>query len=265
VVPLPVDVCGEAALCGAGHAEESGVERIDVGELTQWQEQAIERYLDLVHSHPELFRDRKRRPLVLDRQRLREYAATSGAVLGVAAATDYLWLLNDLVTSSRGDQEITHPYLRVIPPPGGPTASGVVMLATLKAPGQDEDLVVMVNQERHATGVDELELPRGFGTSGVDGADQVVEELRSETGYLVERVEHLGRLRPDSGAGGGLVDFFHGTVNGQVPPSPEIGEAIVQVLLVPYGKVWDLVRAGAIRDGFTVQALALYEHRAAGR
>jgi ADP-ribose pyrophosphatase len=233
--------------------------------LTEHQREALTRYFWLLKSHPELFSGRLHRPIVSDPDTLKRYSEEHDVVLGVMAETPYLWLINDLV-QSRDSSGIAfcHPYLRVIAPPQYAGAGGVVVLATVRSEdNQADESIVIVEQERHATGTSELELPRGFGEPGVPPEVQALEELRTETGYIGERAEHLGNTLTDSGTSSGLVSFFSVSVAGRAAETPEPQEAISRVMLLTREEIWARIASGVIRDSFTVQALAFYEHRIA--
>jgi ADP-ribose pyrophosphatase len=236
--------------------------------LSEHQREALAAYGELLQACPGLFGGRERRPVVRDLGILEEYAREHRVVLGVALANPYLWLVNDLVRSrdSHGNP-VLHPYLRIIAPPGRPgddrPAGGSVVLATIAASDGVEDEIVLVEQERHATGRPELELPRGFAAPGVPPADQALAELREETGYLGSRAQLLGTTLTDSGTSDRPVSFFHVPVTGRTASAADTGEAILRTVTVPRAELWNLIEAGTVRDGFTVQALGLYERRLA--
>jgi len=231
------------------------------GRLSDHQRRAIERYEQLLSERPELFGDRQRRPIVSDRRTLSKYAADHDVVLGVAAETPYMWLINDLVQSRTAGTSVIHPYLRVIAPPGAADVPGVVVLATLNTDGQAEESVVLVEQERHATGRLELEVPRGFGDPESAADLHALAELRQETGYLGDRAECLGTTVTNSGTSDGSASFYHVRVTGREDAAPEAYEAIAAIRLMPKSELWRRIESGVIRDAFTLQALALYERR----
>jgi ADP-ribose pyrophosphatase len=233
------------------------------GSLSQQQHDGLDRYYQLLDSHPELFSDRPHRPIVRDPATLEAYAAEHQVVLGVACQTPYLWLINDLVHSrTPAGGMLAHPYLRLIDPPQAAAGPGVVVVATVPAPGTPSgQQVVLVEQERHATGTAELELPRGFGEPGTPPADQALCELRQETGYIGMQATYLGTTLTNSGISDGSVSFFHIPVTSRVDAEPEVQEAVLRSLLLPIDELWSRIDSGAIRDAFTVQALALYERR----
>ncbi len=231
--------------------------------LSEHQRTALERYDDLIAGHPSLFTGRSLRPIILDRRILDAYAAEHDVVLGVTAETPYLWMINDLVRSSAGSGEtVIHPYLRIIAPPQLADAFGVVIIATINTPDAGpEESIILVEQERHSTGRLELELPRGFGLPAVEPAAQALAELRQETGYLGEHAELLGTMLTDSGITDRSVSFYHVPVTGRQGAAPESSEAIARIVSIPKSDLWRRIESGTVRDAFTVQALALYEHR----
>jgi len=235
--------------------------------LSERQRLALEQYEELMSGHPELFTGRLRRPIVRDRRTLDSYAADHGVVLGVVAETPYLWMINDLVESRRdAGMPTVHPYLRIIAPPHAIESQGVVILATIRTPETaPEESIVLVEQERHSTGRLELELPRGFGDPATSPNLHALIELRQETGYIGQRAVHLGTTLTDSGTTDGTVSFFHVPVTGREDATPESHEAIARVMAIPRSELWGRIETGAVRDAFTVQALALYErHLASG-
>jgi ADP-ribose pyrophosphatase len=226
--------------------------------LSEQQTQALAEYSTMMKTYPGLFTGRESRPIVRDLEALEAYAQERNVVLGVVAATPYLWFVNDLVESRTGDGTFRHPYLRLIPPPAYGDVHGVVALATT-GHGEDER-VVLVRTARHATGTVEIELPRGFGMPGSTGEQDALRELREETGYVGERAHLLGRTFTDTGSTSIAVAYFHVEAP-ETPTTParEAEEAIEEVLLIPLDEVWNRIDSGEIRDGFTVQALGLFQ------
>lgn len=234
------------------------------GNLSEQQRDALVHYYRLLESHPGLFAGRMCRPIVLEPAILEAYATEHRVILGVACKTPYLWLINDLVQSQAGSGTTLHPYLRLIAPPDATAMPGVVVLATIPAsetPSRQQ--VVLVEQERHATGAIELELPRGFGEPGTSPAAQALRELRQETGYIGAEATYLGNTLTDSGTTDRSASFFHIEVTSRVAEEPETHEAIFGTVLLSLDELWNRIDSGAVHDAFTVQALALYERRIA--
>lgn len=231
--------------------------------LTEHQRQALDAYGTLMAEQPALFGGRGRRPIVRDREALTAYAREHGVVLGVVADTPYIYFIVDLVESrSLVGRVSRHPYLRVVPRGQLEGGVNVVVLATLDDPslGRSGD-IVLVEQDRHALGTREIELPRGFGERMLSGEASALRELQEETGYIGDSAHLLGRTYTDSGLTDGIVSFYHVPVVRRASARPELEEAIERVHLATKDQLWEGIRSGRIRDGFTLQALALFESR----
>jgi ADP-ribose pyrophosphatase len=229
--------------------------------LTDQQRQSLDAYEDFRERYPKAFHGRVRRPIVLDRSRLEKYSAEHGVVLGVAATTPYVYFLVDLVESSNhlGDS-FAHPYLRVVYHRQLDGATNVVVLATIDDPSLGQiDNVVLVEQERHATGVVEVELPRGFGEVGLTGEENALSELQQETGFIGRNPRLLGTTLTDSGTTDAEVSFYHVAAFARQATAHELEEAIVGLRIISRAEMWAEIAAGRIRDSFTIQALALFE------
>lgn len=191
------------------------------------------------------------------------FAAEQKVVLGVAADTPYLLLVVDLVESRLpGGGTKRYPYLRIISRAQLEGGVNVVVFATIEnstlgAKGS----VVLVDQDRHALGTCEIELPRGFGDPMISGEANALRELEHETGYVGDHAFLLGKTSTDSGLTDAMVSFYHVPVVRCTSQHHETGEAIKRVHLATPEQLRRGIRAGTIRDGFTLQALAFYEIR----
>jgi ADP-ribose pyrophosphatase len=232
-----------------------------MAELTEHQREALRAYEALMTERPELFAGRYARPIVRDREALASFAAEHGAILGVAAETPYILFIVDLVESRTPDATVRrHPYLRVVSRAQLEGGVNVIVLATIENPSLGKKgEVVLVEQERHALGTYEIELPRGFGERGFSGEANALRELEDETGYAGDHAYFFGTTCSDSGLTDGIVSFYHIPVVRRTAHKPEAEEAISRVRLATREELWELIQSGGIRDGFTLQALALYE------
>jgi ADP-ribose diphosphatase len=229
--------------------------------LSDHQANALDAYEALIAVRPALFTGRRRRPIVQDRQALADYASKTGTVLGLAAETPYFLFIVDLVESQAPDGSVhRHPYSRVVSRKQLEGGVNVVILATIQssALGKLGD-IVLLEQERHALGTREFELPRGFGEAGISGEANALRELEEETGYIGDHARLLTTTSTDSGLTDALASFYHVPVARRAMAKPETGEAIGKVRLFTAVEIWHDVQAGRIRDGFTLQALAMYE------
>jgi hypothetical protein len=177
-------------------------------------------------------------------------------VLGVAAETPYFLFVSDLVQPANGGSPYV--YSRLIHCGQLEGGTNIAVLATIADPalGQLDDIVV-VEQERHATGQMETAIPRGFGTPGQNGFALALSELKEETGYVGSDAVFLGETVIDSGAGDARVSFYHVRVCARVASMPEPGEAIWNVKLISRAALWEAICSREVTDSFTVQALAL--------
>ena len=229
--------------------------------LTAHQKEAIDTYQSLLDKHPSLFTARHKRLIVRDPESIAAYAAEHGDVLGVAAETPYALFLVDLVENRKPNgMRHRYPYLRVVSRTQLEGGTNVVILATIEntSLGKKGD-IVLIKQERHALGTIEAELPRGFGIPGLTGETTALRELEEETGYIGDRAYLLATTCIDSGLTDGLASFYHVPVVQRSPNRPEVGEAITEVFLASLDDAWRSIRSGQMRDGLSLQALALYE------
>jgi ADP-ribose pyrophosphatase len=230
---------------------------------------AVDDYLALLARHPELFPPRRGLPLVLDRDELTAFAERSVAeqgdaapIVGLAARTPWHLFVTDVVRTPRG----LSTYDRLIHASLLKGCHGAAVVATLAADCRDcgggpGDLV-LVRQERHATGRSHWEIPRGFGDPGLSGGELAAKELREETGYVGRPACRLATVHTNTGTTPEEVGFYHIEVTGRVESDPEAEEPILDRAAWPIPKVWDAVRRGEITDAFTIQGVALLEHRA---
>ncbi len=179
-------------------------------------------------------------------------------MLGVAAETPHAYFIVDLVETHGPDgKPVRYPYLRLIYRKQLEGAVNTVVLGTIANPELGPvDSVVMLRQERHATGLFHLELPRGFGELNLSGEQNALKELREESGYTGDGARLLGMTYTDTGVMDAKVAFYHVPVTGKLEAVPELEEAIEEVQIISVAELWAKIHAGEVSDSFTVQALA---------
>jgi ADP-ribose pyrophosphatase len=133
---------------------------------------------------------------------------------------------------------------------GGRT--GVVILA------RRGDDVLMVRQWRPAVGRWAWELPRGFGET--DPAADALRELAEETGLAGSAATVVARLDVDSGMLESQVAVVEVTVARDAVPRPgAAGEGeVADARWWSPRDIAEAVRAGELRDGFTLAALGAW-------
>jgi ADP-ribose pyrophosphatase len=228
--------------------------------LSKQQEHSLSAYFAFLRDYPQLFLARQKRPIVTDRDVIEQFVDESQNTIGVLADTRYLKLVNDLVETS-DDERRLYSYLRVIQPSeldGGKNVAVVPVIAdpAVGPPGH----LVLVEQERHATGRRHIELPRGFGVPSHSGQANALKELQEETGCIGGEPVLLATVHSDSGLTASTVDFYFVPVIGQGEVAAEPEEAWVGVLTVSRTEVWEMILDGRISDSFTIQGVALLEH-----
>jgi ADP-ribose pyrophosphatase len=164
------------------------------------------------------------------------------AETGVVFMDSFMMVVRDAVKTRDGEYGT---YGRVVAPGN---SSGVVVLP-LVAGG-----IVLLNHFRHSTRSWHLELPRGFGTPGIDDpADDARRELREEIGTDAATIHDLGIMYPDTGATSTPVRLFFAEVTG-TPFAADRAEGIDDVRIVDPAELARLIGDATITDGFTIAA-----------
>lgn len=226
--------------------------------ITQHQQEAITKYVQFQQAYPKLFSPRSLRKLVTDRRSLEKYADDHGEVLGLVAETQYAYFVVDLVEKiDHEGASVRFPYFRLIYRKQLDGAVNTVVIGTIASPNLGVvDSVVLLKQERHATGLFHLELPRGFGEVELSGEENALKELTEETGYIGERAKLIGMTYTDTGVMDAMVSFYHVPVIGKLDSRAESEEAIAAVQLMSITELYASIQRGDVTDGFTVQAVA---------
>jgi ADP-ribose pyrophosphatase len=245
--------------------------------LTLQQSMAILNYTILRNKYPkQLFSERSSRRIVVDEERLAEFAERTGQIVGLVAQNEYILYVIDLVESDVPSDDVPsdgsnvslqeYLYMRIISRRQLMGGTNVVVIGTIANPSLGTvGAVVLVEQERHATGLRHLELPRGFAESDLSGEENALKELRDETGFIGMEAIPIGETYTDTGTTDARVTFYHVPVVDYTEPKPETREAIKKVDIVSKEDIWQRIRLGSVKDSFTLQALTLLERSSQGR
>jgi ADP-ribose pyrophosphatase len=114
--------------------------------------------------------------------------------------------------------------------------------------------IVLEQHYRHGPRIWMTEVPRGFGEAGYSAEENAQRELMEEIGATVAHLELLGKVRPNASSIGGYDCLFFAELS--AVGTPDAGEAIAQIILVPLEEFHQMIADGAITDGFTLSAYA---------
>lgn len=170
---------------------------------------------------------------------LRSMPASWGRT-GVVYEDPYMLVVRDAVRRPDGSLGT---YVRTVPASGWAGAA-ILPLINGKA--------VLLRHFRHATRAWHLEIPRGFGDPGLNGADQARQELREEIGADADNLVSLGFFHSNTGAASDKVELFLAEIHGL--GEPQTSEGISRIETLPSDQVAELIGSGGISDSFTIGA-----------
>jgi ADP-ribose pyrophosphatase len=119
--------------------------------------------------------------------------------------------------------------------------------------------VVVIEEWRQAVG----RVNRGIPAGTVDGEEELSSaagrELREETGYTADRLEPLATVEPLNGVSDAVHHHFAAYGCERQGDQRLDGDESIRAETTPYRAFRDAVRAGEVRDGRAVLAVAYYE------
>ena len=124
-----------------------------------------------------------------------------------------------------------------------------------------EDNILLVNQFRKPVGKELLEIPAGGIDAGEDAEAAVIREMREETGFMPQRVEHLGGFYS---APGYCTEYLYLYLATDLTPSQLYAEDTedIKVVRVPIKQIPELITSGRICDAKSIAGLlAFLEYR----
>lgn len=121
-----------------------------------------------------------------------------------------------------------------------------------------EKKICLVRLWRYPLGLEQLELPMGSANSGEAVKTAAIRELKEETGIKVKKVTEIGMFYPSPGKSGGKAYVF---VASDIDESE--GEfdktEITAVEKYSFDEIAKMIKAGTIKDAFTIVAMWYYE------
>lgn len=203
-----------------------------------------------MESHPELFRN-ENAPLkivrneteILNWQNEQKGTPPEYIEIGILSQDLYIMTLRDLVVFPDGCK---FGHTRVIHSTNLSGKYGVIILPVL------ENRVLLINHFRHSTRQWHLEVPRGYGETGLSSEENVYKELAEEVGAETSSVVSLGSVYPETGLESQKVDMF--LANLISVKSPNVGEGIESFVWLTVKELEEWIADEKITDGFTIAA-----------
>nr|VFK51674.1 MAG: ADP-ribose pyrophosphatase [Candidatus Kentron sp. TC] len=112
--------------------------------------------------------------------------------------------------------------------------------------------VILLEQFRHATRRQHLEIPRGFGTADITAADNARKEIAEEVEGEISRLVSMGPMHVNTGLSNEYAELFFAELN-QIGKG-QIEEGIEGIRLVELDDLEGLIRDSEITDAFTIGA-----------
>ncbi|WP_265558732.1 NUDIX hydrolase [Streptomyces hygroscopicus] len=197
-------------------------------------------YDDLRTEQPELFRndDDPAAITIIDRAQ----ADPQLGPVGLLYEDPWIRLVRDPVRFPGGR---IGAYQRIIP---ATASEGAAILPVL------DGKVVMLDHYRHALRSWTLEIPRGFGTNGLDPQANALKELQEELSATVTSFTSLGAVHPDTGLQATRVRLYYAQLTAIGSLETEAG--IRGTVLLTPAELDQHILDGRVTDGFTLAALA---------
>jgi ADP-ribose pyrophosphatase len=105
-----------------------------------------------------------------------------------------------------------------------------------------------------------IELPKGFGSHGVQPQEMASRELLEETGLTSDDLRYVTALQTEPGLMNYSIHLFEAHASRpSSPPAPENTEVFAASLIVDLAEALQLVRQGEITDSLSINALLLYQ------
>ena len=110
----------------------------------------------------------------------------------------------------------------------------------------EDNKVVLVRQYRHGLGVISTELPGGVIDKGEDPATAIKRELKEETGYEFESIEHIGKVAPNPATSNNYMHMFLARGGKKISKQNLDETEDLEVMVLSIEELKDLVRQNKI-------------------
>ncbi len=183
---------------------------------------------------------------------LRCNAPASWAELGIVLDDPYVLGIRDLVEFASGKRG---GYIRIVERAALEGGKGVAVL-----PFHEKGACfLLLRQYRHATRRWHLEIPRGFGETGITAARQARIELEEELEFSTDHVGDLvdmGEIHPNTGLERGATQLFLAVVTcpEPLPKDTDLDEGISEIVSLSPERMEEHIKTGTITDSFTIAA-----------
>lgn len=222
----------------------------------------LKKYLTLVSEHRNLFENSGKGTLEIitdpnmiqsEEVKLKEKykkanLPESFGDIGVIGEDPYFVVVRDLVEFPNGEKG---GYLRIIERASLNDGKAVVILPT------HSNKIILIRNFRHGTRKWELEIPRGFGESGIPPEINAKKELQEETGLKTSKLTLLGKINCDTSMRITNALLFHAEIEELSEPIVNNEEAISGTVFLEKKEFEDKVINGDIIDGFTISAYSM--------
>lgn len=120
-----------------------------------------------------------------------------------------------------------------------------------------DDNILLVNQFRKPVEKELLEIPAGGIDAGEDAEAAVIREMREETGFMPQRVEHLGGFYSTPGY---CTEYLYLYLATDLTPSQLYAEDTedIKVVRVPIKQIPELITSGRICDAKSIAGLLVF-------
>lgn len=120
----------------------------------------------------------------------------------------------------------------------------------------EKDEIYLTGLYRYPTGKYGLEVPAG-GSEFQDLLEAAKRELQEEVGLRASEWEKIGSFTPLNGIANEVSNVFIARGLEETGTEIDPNEGIMEIIKVPFEKVFDLIKSGEISDGQSISAITL--------